>query len=81
MLRFAGGLSISETAKVLGKQENNVKVLQHKGVSRLQQILVPDGKGAPRGGGGKRDRRKSLPAAFANLDVDMDIEEPAFVDD
>lgn len=41
MLRFAAGLSISETAKVLGKQENNVKVLQHKGVARLQQLLLP----------------------------------------
>jgi RNA polymerase sigma-70 factor (ECF subfamily) len=81
MLRFAGGLSISETAKVLGKQENNVKVLQHKGVSRLQQILVPDGKGALRSAGGKRTRRKALPAAFTSIEVKLDIEEPAFIDD
>jgi RNA polymerase sigma-70 factor (ECF subfamily) len=81
MLRFAGGLSISETAKVLGKQENNVKVLQHKGVSRLQQILVSEGRAELNGGRGKRNRRKALPSAFADLDVDTDIEEPAFIDD
>lgn len=39
-LRFVAGLSITETAKVLGKQHNNVKVLQHKGITRLQQYLL-----------------------------------------
>ena len=41
-LRFAVGLSIADTAKVLGKREGNVKALQHKAVARLQKMLVPD---------------------------------------
>jgi len=40
-LRFAVGLSIADTAKVLGKREGNVKALQHKAVARLQKMLVP----------------------------------------
>ncbi len=40
-LRFAVGLSIAETAKALGKNEGNVKALQHKAVSRLQKLLIP----------------------------------------
>jgi RNA polymerase sigma-70 factor (ECF subfamily) len=39
-LRFAVGLSIAETAQVLGKREGNVKSLQHKAVAKLQQMLV-----------------------------------------
>ncbi len=38
-LRFAGGLSIAETAQVLGKRQGNVKTLQHKAVLRLQRML------------------------------------------
>ncbi len=38
-LRFAVGLSICDTARTLGKQENNVKVLQHKAIARLQKLL------------------------------------------
>ncbi len=41
ILRFASGLSIADTAKALGKQENNVKVLQHKGMQRLQTLMTP----------------------------------------
>ena len=41
ILRFASGLSVSDTAKALGKQENNVKVLQHKGMQRLQVLMTP----------------------------------------
>ena len=40
-LRFAVGLSIAETAKALGKNEGNVKALQHKAVAKLQKALVP----------------------------------------
>jgi RNA polymerase sigma-70 factor (ECF subfamily) len=40
LLRFSAGLSVAETAETLGKQETNVKVLQHKGVKRLRQILI-----------------------------------------
>ncbi len=39
LLRFASGLSIAETADVLGKQLSNVKVLQHKGVQKLKLML------------------------------------------
>jgi RNA polymerase sigma-70 factor (ECF subfamily) len=38
-LRFASGLSVRETAAALGKTENNVKVLQHKAISKLQKLL------------------------------------------
>lgn len=41
ILRFAAGLSVADTAKALGKQENNVKVLQHKGMQRLQVLMTP----------------------------------------
>lgn len=40
-LRFAAGLSVKETAEALGKTENNVKVLQHKAIARLQKLLRP----------------------------------------
>ncbi len=43
-LRFAVGLSIAETAHVLGKRQGNVKALQHKAVDRLQRILVVEPK-------------------------------------
>jgi RNA polymerase sigma-70 factor (ECF subfamily) len=39
-LRFAVGLSVSDTARALGKQETNVKVLQHKAIARLQKLLA-----------------------------------------
>lgn len=42
-LRFAVGLSIADTAKVLGKREGNIKALQHKAVAKLQKMLIPDG--------------------------------------
>jgi RNA polymerase sigma-70 factor (ECF subfamily) len=45
VLRFAVGLSITETAKALGKREGNVKALQHKAVARLQKMLVPEAEG------------------------------------
>jgi RNA polymerase sigma-70 factor (ECF subfamily) len=41
-LRFAVGLSIAETARALGKREGNIKALQHKAVSRLQKMLIPE---------------------------------------
>ena len=40
LLRFAAGLTVAETAETLGKQQTNVKVLQHKGVQRLKKILL-----------------------------------------
>jgi RNA polymerase sigma factor (sigma-70 family) len=40
-LRFAGGLSVAETAKVMGKREGAVKVLQHAALKKLRLILRP----------------------------------------
>ena len=39
-LRFAVGLSVGDTARTLGKLENNVKVLQHKAIARLQKLVA-----------------------------------------
>ena len=39
-LRFGVGLSVSDTARTLGKHEGNVKVLQHKAIARLQKLLA-----------------------------------------
>jgi RNA polymerase sigma-70 factor (ECF subfamily) len=41
-LRFGAGLSVAETAEALGKQQTNVKVLQHKGIQKLKQLLRDD---------------------------------------
>lgn len=38
-LRFGAGLSVAETAQSLGKTENNVKVLQHKAIAKLQTMV------------------------------------------
>lgn len=38
-LRFGAGLSVAETAQALKKTENNVKVLQHKAIAKLQQMM------------------------------------------
>lgn len=38
-LRFAGGLSVAEAAKVMGKSEGAVKALQHSAVINLRKAL------------------------------------------
>jgi RNA polymerase sigma-70 factor (ECF subfamily) len=38
-LRFAGGLSTAETAKVLGKSQGAVKVMQHSALAALRKKL------------------------------------------
>ena len=38
-LRFGSGLSVAETAQALKKTENNVKVLQHKAIAKLQVLV------------------------------------------
>ena len=38
-LRFAGGLSLRETAQALGKKENAIKALQHAGIKKLRSLL------------------------------------------
>lgn len=40
-LRFGAGLSISETAQAVGRKDNAVKALQHAGLKKLRQLLVP----------------------------------------
>ena len=40
-LRFAGGLSVAETAEAMGKKQNAVKALQHAAIKRLRTILGP----------------------------------------
>ena len=41
-LRFAGGLSIEEVAKAMGKTEGAVKVLQHSALRALRKIMGHD---------------------------------------
>ncbi len=38
-LRFAAGLSVAETARAMGKGEGNVKVIQHKAIARLREMM------------------------------------------
>jgi RNA polymerase sigma-70 factor (ECF subfamily) len=38
-LRFAAGLSVAETARSMGKGEGNVKVIQHKAIAKLREML------------------------------------------
>ena len=42
VLRFIHGLSVSETAEIMGKKEGAIKALQHRAVRRLAGLL-PDG--------------------------------------
>lgn len=44
-LRFAGGLSVAETAKAMGKREGAVKVLQHAALVKLRRRLCPEDQG------------------------------------
>ena len=41
-LRFLSGLSLQEVAAALGKSENAVKALQHRGLSALRQALTQE---------------------------------------
>ena len=41
-MRFSAGLSIAETAAALDKNESNIKVLQHKGVTTLKKMMQDD---------------------------------------
>ena len=38
-LRFAAGLSVAETAQVMNKGEGNVKVIQHKAIVKLREMM------------------------------------------
>jgi RNA polymerase sigma-70 factor (ECF subfamily) len=39
VLRFVEGFSIRETAEIVGKSVNNVKVIQNRGLEKLRQVL------------------------------------------
>lgn len=41
LLRILGGLSVAEVARVLGKREGAVKMLQRRGLARLARTLSP----------------------------------------
>jgi RNA polymerase sigma-70 factor (ECF subfamily) len=39
LLRFVEDFSLSETAAILGKSVNNIKVIENRGIKKLRQIL------------------------------------------
>ena len=39
VLRFLQGMSVSETAEVMGKKDGAIKALQHRAVRRLADIF------------------------------------------
>ncbi len=39
LLRFFEGLSVHDTAEVLGKDPNNIKVIQSRGIAKLRRVL------------------------------------------
>jgi RNA polymerase sigma-70 factor (ECF subfamily) len=39
MLRFIHGLSVSETANVMGKNDGAIKALQHRAVRKLADLV------------------------------------------
>jgi RNA polymerase sigma-70 factor, ECF subfamily len=39
ILRFLEGFSIQETARIIGKEENNVKVIQNRAIAALRKAL------------------------------------------
>lgn len=41
-LRFGGGLSVAEVAKVLGKSPGTVKALQHNGIVALKKLMLAE---------------------------------------
>jgi len=45
-LRFAGGLTIAEVARTMGKSEGAVKALQHSAIAALRRILLAGENGA-----------------------------------
>jgi RNA polymerase sigma-70 factor (ECF subfamily) len=38
-LRFGAGLSVAETARAMNKGEGNVKVIQHKAIVKLREMM------------------------------------------
>lgn len=46
--RFGAGLSVAETAKAMGKGEGNVKVIQHKAIAKLREMMGQAARKRPR---------------------------------
>jgi RNA polymerase sigma-70 factor, ECF subfamily len=42
VLRFLQGLSVAETARIMGKNEGAIKTLQYRAVRTLAQLLPED---------------------------------------
>lgn len=61
-LRFGAGMTVAETAEALEKHETNVKVLQHKGIKRLKEILEAQDTTADEAA---RQRAKEQPGRWA----------------
>ena len=40
ILRFLEDFSLKETAEILGKDVNNIKVMQNRGIARLRKFLT-----------------------------------------
>jgi RNA polymerase sigma-70 factor (ECF subfamily) len=38
-LRFGAGLTVAETARAMGKGDGNVKVIQHKAIAKLREMM------------------------------------------
>jgi len=49
-LRFAADLSLADTARILARSENNVKVHQHRAISRIRELLDAEQRRAARNG-------------------------------
>jgi RNA polymerase sigma-70 factor (ECF subfamily) len=47
-LRFGSGLSVAETALAMGKGEGNVKVIQHKAIAKLREMMGQTARKRPR---------------------------------
>jgi RNA polymerase sigma factor (sigma-70 family) len=39
VLRFLEGMDLKETANIVGKSINNVKVIQNRGIARIRKVL------------------------------------------
>jgi RNA polymerase sigma-70 factor (ECF subfamily) len=47
-LRFGAGLSVAETARAMGKGEGNVKVIQHKAIAKLREMMGQSARKKPK---------------------------------
>ena len=46
LLRFIEGFSLKETAKIIGKRVNNIKIIQSRAIAKLRHVLIGDMKDA-----------------------------------